>query len=738
MDALRELQNSKQSFMRVSRQRDTQRKSRTVLSCTPCRQRKVKCDRLAPCSQCIRRSAAESCDYLSISNQADIPTSTAPSALQTNSTEPDDVECTRTYPVDPVEIPRHTNTLPGPTASLTASCNNNSPVTSTQMGSVDTLTQSCFHGSGTRTRFFGRSHWALTMDMFPDLKAHLQKHHKVKKGPTGVDSDDAQGVNRTKQRRLQRTYQTHVQTNSETQRLESMIPARRITDELVDIYLSTFETTLRILHVPQFLTEYEEFWNSTDQPSPNDWSRDVFAAKLLGVLICATPLVVDTETLSHEDQSQVSNRAAKGWLQAVGSWVKTITSYAKLDLDFIQVMCLLLIARQAIAYEGDLAWLAAGSLAREAMMIGLHRDPNNFKGISPFFAEIRRRLWFTIVELDLQAALDTGVPATISDDDFDCVPPSNLNDEEFSIESSTLPAAIPATVLTRTSFQISLAQTLIVRIKVVKIINQIRLTSTYQDILDLSQVITADLSQSTFLTGLNSDKDTPYSEFRKSVYLFLVYRYLLALHRPFVLSLAETRTEMYTYSRHICTEACLSLLSPLKVTTNVSTEQVLYPHILRLRGGMFRSELFHAAATLCFELRLQVTDKILPLLPGASTGDTDLNTSRRGNLIHTVESAIEYFAFKVRTEKQACKAFMLLNMVYASAQSELFSGTDTNPACMTDTSHLTLETACPRAARRCQQLLLEGEGRAECQHSEENWLGYPGNPFMVNDQRYID
>ncbi|KAJ5703671.1 fungal-specific transcription factor domain-containing protein [Penicillium malachiteum] len=729
MDALRELQNSKQSFMRVSRQRDTQRRSRTILSCTPCRQRKIKCDRLAPCSQCIRRSAAESCDYLSISNQADIQTSTSPSAVQNSATSPNDVGCTRTYPVAPVEIPQHTTTLRGPTASLTASCNDNSPVTSTQMGSVDTLTQSCFHGSGTRTRFFGRSHWALTMDMFPDLKAHLQKHHKVKKGPTGPDSNDAQGVNRTKQRRLQRTYQTHGQTNPETQRLESMIPARQITDELVHLYLSTFETTLRILHVPQFLAEYEEFWNSTDQPSLNDWSQDVFAAKLLTVLICVTPLV-DTEILRDEDRSQVSNRAAKGWLQAVGSWVKTITSYAKLDLDFIQVMCLLLIARQAIAYEGDLAWLAAGSLVREAMMIGLHRDPSNFKGISPFFAEIRRRLWFTIIELDLQAALDTGVTATISEDDFDCVPPSNLNDEELCIDSSTPPTAKLATVLTRTSFQISLAQTLSVRIKVVKIINQIRLTSTYQDILDLSQVITADLSQSTFLSALDRDKDAPYSEFRKSIYLFLVYRYLLALHRPFVLSLAETRTEMYTYSRRICTEACLSLLSPLKVTANASTEQVLYPHILRLRGGMFRSELFHAAATLCFELRLQVADKILPLLPGSSTSDTDWSTSRRGNLIRTVESAIEYFAFKVRTEKQACKAFMLLNMVYASAQSELFSGTDTHAACETDTSHLTLENACPRAARRCQQLLLEGEGRAECQHSEENWLGYPGNPFM--------
>lgn len=33
---------------------------------------------------------------------------------------------------------------------------------------------------------------------------------------------------------------------------------------------------------------------------------------------------------------------------------------------------------QAVAYEGDLAWMTAGSLVREAIMMGLHTDPSNF------------------------------------------------------------------------------------------------------------------------------------------------------------------------------------------------------------------------------------------------------------------------------------------------------------------------------------------------------------------------
>ena len=532
-----------------------------------------------------------------------------------------------------------------------------------------------------------------------------------------------------KHRRLQTTYQTHTQANAQPQGLESLVPSREVTDKLVDLYFSTFETTFRILHVPRFLTEYEDFWTSKDSASPNAWSRDVFAAKLLSLLICAVSLA-DPKQLKPEDpsQPQISAQTAKDWLQAVGSWVKTVTTYAKLDLDFIQVMCLLLIARQAIAYEGDLAWLAAGSLVREAMMIGLHRDPSNFKGISPFLAEIRRRLWFTIVQLDLQAALDTGVPASISEEDFDCAVPSNLDDEDFSPDSTILPASKDATVLTRTSFQVLLAQTLSIQIRIVKIVNQIRLTSTYQEILHLSNVITEAFSKSPFLSSLKQHAGDAPSDFQISLYLFLIYRYLLALHRPFVLSLSETPTEMYAYSRRICIQACIALLSPVKTIEDSSTytnPEVSLPLILRLRGGMFRSELFHAAATLCFELRLQTKDNILPPLPGA---ETDNSTQvQRKSLMRNVEAAINYFSFKVRTEKQACKAFMLLNMAYVSAQSELLG--------KKQKGDLSLESACPRAARRCQELLLEGEGegRAECQHSEENWLGYPGNPLMVSN-----
>ncbi|KAJ5745744.1 hypothetical protein N7520_010926 [Penicillium odoratum] len=157
MDALRELRNSKQSFMRVNRQRDSsaQRKSRTVLSCIPCRERKVKCDRLEPCNQCTRRSVVERCDYSP--KTARVGVSTSPTTITAALTRRD----ADNSPIPPSAPAESLATSAG--VQPTSACDHN--VSASRMGMVDSLTQSCFHGSGSRTRYFGRSHWALTMDM---------------------------------------------------------------------------------------------------------------------------------------------------------------------------------------------------------------------------------------------------------------------------------------------------------------------------------------------------------------------------------------------------------------------------------------------------------------------------------------------------------------------------------------------------------------------------------------------
>ncbi|KAI7051776.1 hypothetical protein KC362_g31 [Hortaea werneckii] len=50
---------------------------------------------------------------------------------------------------------------------------------------------------------------------------------------------------------------------------------------------------------------------------------------------------------------------------------------------------------------------------RVAQMLGLHREPSRLEGVKPIDVQVRRHLWWTIVALDAQVALASGLPPMI-------------------------------------------------------------------------------------------------------------------------------------------------------------------------------------------------------------------------------------------------------------------------------------------------------------------------------------
>lgn len=46
-------------------------------------------------------------------------------------------------------------------------------------------------------------------------------------------------------------------------------------------------------------------------------------------------------------------------------------------------------------------WVLLGTTVQLAMHMRYHRDPMHFNEMSPFASEMRKRVWATIVELDL-------------------------------------------------------------------------------------------------------------------------------------------------------------------------------------------------------------------------------------------------------------------------------------------------------------------------------------------------
>lgn len=76
------------------------------------------------------------------------------------------------------------------------------------------------------------------------------------------------------------------------------------------------------------------------------------------------------------------------------------------------------------------SWSLVGLAVRIAHGLGLHKDGDG-QAFHPFEAEMRRRVWWQILVLDMRASEDRGSEPVITDGSFNTRMPCNLNDEDI-------------------------------------------------------------------------------------------------------------------------------------------------------------------------------------------------------------------------------------------------------------------------------------------------------------------
>lgn len=199
-----QLYATKRSIMRVNPQRRPApaRRHRKALSCTPCRDRKVKCDRSKPCAQCVRANTQDACFYRSDTSPSQSSPALTPRAAKrplivreeharsasavrklsagpSLDTPPSTVTAGRTCNVDGDAAAKRSIfqssllSAVGSTREITAPrCFHVQPQydrgqASSAAGETFSrhLSPLSFRGKQQRTRFFGRTHWATTLGM---------------------------------------------------------------------------------------------------------------------------------------------------------------------------------------------------------------------------------------------------------------------------------------------------------------------------------------------------------------------------------------------------------------------------------------------------------------------------------------------------------------------------------------------------------------------------------------------
>ena len=630
-----------------------QKRRRLALSCVACRRRKVKCDRTFP--TCVRcQKGGVSCDYVSYTKgDSTIPTPGSDDDSQ-GQREPSVSSWTEEANNWHARSKQHANTRPPPDAgAVPTPVPPSKPPTRTLLElqerviELETYVKSAgarpissemylgmghpigpgaiedrgvalqdheralLRGKGFKTRYFGPSHAASLLLQYEELSrfvveilAHLPVLEKARV---------------TFKQKRQELAHPFVLPHFET--LAAMVPEQKRTDSLVQEYFATMETTYRVLHTPTFFQSYKEFWKSSSNVSAP------FLAQLL--LICASVnSQIEGGPSGFLGRSSVARDMSIKWIEVVEHWLE-LQSQKHMTLEIFQVQVMLVLAKRLNCVKIKREWANAGHLLRLAMSAGLHREPTFLsKNIRVFDQEMRRRIWFTILEIETQACLDRGMSAGVHPYDWDCLPPLNIHDEDFDQTMEKMPTTRPITEFTRISFLCTAQQHLPLRLEMLARINSIRVSLENETAMEYDQQIRK------IMDDIPSWKDNSSATAARSLSRLLMYEFLVLIHQPFTIDI--DLPGRYFFSRTARRNAALNTL---RIFTEAGRS-------LSLTLTNLRDDVFRACLSLCHDI-----------IVGGNTGEDFVQDNSLA--VDLISKSVDLMEERIRTLGQGFHSFWL-------------------------------------------------------------------------------
>lgn len=197
-------------------------------------------------------------------------------------------------------------------------------------------------------------------------------------------------------------------------------PSKDFCDMALKWYFRGYHPLVPLVHIPSFRQEYEQFWSKQDQEYLRG-SRVSFAALLLS--FCHAGVVVDGERQTSEETRTklygLTTRALKLARFPYAPSLDTLRAY---------------MVHKSIRMreEEPLSSVAfVGLSLRVANMLGLHKDPNHFPQLTIVEAEVRRRVWWQLIHIDVCVAVAAGLPPMIDLTAWDVQHICELRDDQI-------------------------------------------------------------------------------------------------------------------------------------------------------------------------------------------------------------------------------------------------------------------------------------------------------------------
>ncbi|OPB40120.1 Zn2Cys6 transcriptional regulator [Trichoderma guizhouense] len=493
------------------------KRTRILLSCAPCRNSKLKCDREQPCGQCAKKGRLDLCVY------APKPEKKRPAAKG---------------------MAARLKRLEGMVRGMMDDEGNLRSGSQAAEGVAPQLKGKVVHGDN-KTTYVGATHCLAMLEDIEDIKAYFDD-------PGDSDDDLLPGEELEGPEML--LYSRGAPTSREE--LLAQLPERHVADRLVTRYFSSKSPSQHVVHRPTFTRAYVKFWQNPGEASLH-WVALLFMVLALGVFFnnFSAPDEVESDSpISVKDRIK-QYRSCAGWALIWGKYSQPTSVTVPAFILYVEADFILNRAAQMNCY------ILSGVCVRLMLKMGFHRDPSHLANISPFEGEMRRRQWNMAAQIDLLVSFHMGLPSMLAGIETDTELPRNLEDDDFDEKCKELPQPRPENVYTFMTYAIHKSRLLRVFSKVAQQAHSLTPPS-YSDVLKLDNLLTETWSSiPSFMYVKPLEEcvgEEPHQIIQRYGIASLYHKSRCVLHRRY-LAEADPKPE-HDYSRNQCLDAATTLL----------------------------------------------------------------------------------------------------------------------------------------------------------------------------------
>ncbi|KAI0133153.1 fungal-specific transcription factor domain-containing protein [Hypoxylon sp. NC0597] len=478
------------------------KRTRVLLSCAPCRNSKLKCDRATPCGQCLRKGKPDGCLY------APRPEKQKPVKSMA------------------ARLKRLEGMVRGmiDTDGIELSTDKKAAQEQTARGVV-------VQGQKAQT-FVGGTHFMAMLEDIEDLKSYFEENDE--------DGDEI--------------YDPYENTGpAELLMYSRGVPKNK--DELLAI-LPEPTVVRHIVHVPTFLKEYNDFCRDP-HGAPLHWIALLYMILALGVFFSSF-------SAPHELKSDSPTPAMDRFKQYRGAagWALIWGKYSQPGPYTLQAFLLYVEGDFMSNRENRMnCYLLSSVLIRLMLKMGLHRDPSKLPNITPYDGEMRRRMWNLALQVDLLVAFNLGLPSMTQGIESDTQLPTHLTDTDFDKDTTELPPARPSSDYTVLTYPINKARITRVFYLVAKQAHALTVPS-YAEVMKVDAQIEETWKEVPATMKMKPIEecvmDNPIHVVQRFGIAAIYQKSRCIHHRRYIVE--EIPVREHDYSRRACLEAALALL----------------------------------------------------------------------------------------------------------------------------------------------------------------------------------